>query len=130
MLEKIQRVYFIFKFLNIEDFESLCANKPLRYVPEVVSRSKRPGSAAQNIILNTIGPPETSIGKNEKKTSQATKAGKATVATVDHDTEADLNLGKIPSIYAKLIVYLLNLTFPLFRFIRITTKIIRNKRAY
>ena len=72
----------------------MCANKPLRYTPEIVNRSKRPGSAAQNLILNTIGPPETSIGKNDnKKTSQATKAGKATVATVDHDTEADLNLG-------------------------------------
>lgn len=70
----------------------MCATKTLKYIPEVVARSKRPGSAAQNLILNNIGPPETSIGKNEKKISQATKAGKATVATIDHDTEPDLNL--------------------------------------
>jgi hypothetical protein len=74
----------------------MCATKTLKYVPEVVNRSKRPGSAAQNLILNSMGPPETSIGKNDKKVSQATKAGgKATVATIDHDTDVDLNVDSL-----------------------------------
>lgn len=73
----------------------MCATKTLKYIPEVVNRSKRPGSAAQNSLLNNIGPPETSIGKNDKKISQATKTGKQTAATLDHDTENDLNLDSI-----------------------------------
>ena len=75
-----------------EDFEIVCASKNnLKYVPEVVTRSKRPGSAVQSVNMNQ--PLETSLGKADgKKTSNQPK-GKQTVATLEVDHETEMNLG-------------------------------------
>ena len=89
-----------------EDFDSICQQKNLKYIPEVVSRSKRrcfietrektssiliskkkskgkrPGSAVQQLILNQIQQPDTTMAKNDKKTMAGNK-GKATVVETE-----------------------------------------------
>lgn len=80
-----------------EDFELMCSSKnTLKYVPEVIARSKRPGSAAQN-NSNSSMPLETSLGKADgKKTSNQPK-GKQTVATVEVDeTEINIEVTELP----------------------------------
>ncbi len=71
----------------------MCSSKnTLKYVPDVIARSKRPGSAAQNNNNSSI-PLETSLGKADgKKTSNQPK-GKQTVATVEVDHETEINIG-------------------------------------
>ena len=77
-----------------DDFEAVCSSKSnLKYVPEVVTRSKRPGSAMLG-NHNSSQPAETSLGKADgKKTSLQPGKGKQTITveTVDPDTE--INLG-------------------------------------
>lgn len=78
-----------------EDFEAICATKSnLRYIPDVVTRTKRPGSASQEKQGSLQA--DTSLGKADgKKTSNQPK-GKTTVVTVeavDHETE--VNIGKL-----------------------------------
>lgn len=74
-----------------EDFEAICASKNnLKYIPEVVTRSKRPGSAQQNQTGSQQA--ETSLGKADgKKTSNQPK-GKTTVVTVEAVDETELNI--------------------------------------
>ena len=75
-----------------EDFEAICASKNnLKYIPEVVTRSKRPGSAQQHQTGSQQA--ETSLGKADgKKTSNQPK-GKTTVVTVEAVDETELNIG-------------------------------------
>jgi len=78
-----------------EDFEAICAAKAnLRYIPEVATRTKRPGSATQEKTGSLQA--DTSLGKADgKKTSNQAK-GKQTVVTteaVDHETE--VNIGEL-----------------------------------
>ena len=55
------------------------------------NKGKRPGSAVQQMLLNQVQQPETSMGKNEKKTN-AGKQGKAAVVEAE---EIEQNPGRL-----------------------------------
>jgi hypothetical protein len=83
-----------------DDFESICSTKPnIKFIPEVVARSRRPGSAAQNVILNQLNDGTSTVigGKNEKKggkeSSMKTFAKQqASQSIMTHDSEQhDIN---------------------------------------
>jgi len=78
-----------------DDFEAVCSTKSnLKYVPEVVTRSKRPGSAMMG-MNNSSQPAETSLGKADgKKTSNQPGKGKQTLTTVETvDPDIEISLG-------------------------------------
>lgn len=83
-----------------DDFEAVCGSKTnLKYVPEVVTRSKRPGSAMMG-NNSSSQPAETSLGRADgKKTSNQPGKGKQTIAavdTVDHETEINIEVTEMP----------------------------------
>ena len=66
-----------------DDFDTLCQMRSLKFTPEVVSRSKRPGSAMQTMYINQqLG--VDSAQKADKKTSINKKQ---TVNSISLDTE-------------------------------------------
>lgn len=70
-----------------DDFDTLCQLKSLKFIPEVVSRSKRPGSAAQNLLLN-----QGDVSLKDKKNLNANKKALVTSSmTVDGENESEQN---------------------------------------
>lgn len=76
---------YVYKFFNIQpkepmkctgkfkdDFDTICTLKNIKYVPDVVARSKRPGSALQNVILQQVMQQQ----QQEKSDMMSSQAGK------------------------------------------------------
>lgn len=73
-----------------DDFDSLCQTRSLKFTPEVVSRSKRPGSAIQSIFISQqLGTSDSAL-KGDKK---AANNKKTTVNSInlDNDHENEQN---------------------------------------
>lgn len=70
-----------------DDFDTLCQLKSLKFIPEVVYRSKRPGSAIQNALLNQ--------GDGTQKDKKNQNPGKKQVVTssmaVDGENDTEQN---------------------------------------
>lgn len=67
-----------------DDFDSLCAIKNIKYVPEIVSRSRRPGSALQNAIIaqQTLLQQQQQALKEQSDVGSQTAASKKTAASL------------------------------------------------
>lgn len=82
-----------------DDFDNICTSKNLKYVPEIISRSKRPGSAFQNSFIQhseTSGATTALMNKNDKKTNSTVNAKQkttVTTATVEIENDIDQNPG-------------------------------------
>lgn len=68
-----------------DDFDNLCQLKSLKFVPEVVSRSKRPGSAVQNMLLN-----HTDASQKDKKNQNTGKQKQTVTSSMAVDGENDI----------------------------------------
>ncbi|CAF0784193.1 unnamed protein product [Brachionus calyciflorus] len=68
-----------------DDFDTLCQLKSLKFQPEVISRSKRPGSAIQNSYLSQGSG---DVGqKGDKKSVNTNKKQATTANSINMDTE-------------------------------------------
>ena len=78
-----------------EDFENLCLSKNVKYVPEIISRGKRPGSAIQrdyiNALLNPTSVPSAKLEKNDKKGGSTAKSNKQASSLIEIESSIENN---------------------------------------
>lgn len=86
-----------------DDFDNICLLKNIKYVPEIISRSKRPGSSLQNaaisqqmLMFQQQSDLNSQTTKTDKRNGGNMKSKVTVVATnIDVDHEIEQNPGNI-----------------------------------
>lgn len=91
-----------------DDFDNICLLKNIKYVPEVIPRSRRPGSALQNtIILQQQLSQQQQLQQSDvgsqvtgsKKTGSNSKSKSSGVALVNPNADIDHDIEQNPGGY-------------------------------
>lgn len=84
-----------------EDFDNICALKNIKYVPDVISRSKRPGSSLQIAIIaqqqvNQQQQQSEMVLQNTSKKLGNTTKGKLLFPNINQNVDADHEIQQNP----------------------------------
>lgn len=91
-----------------DDFDNMCLLKNIKYVPEVIPRSRRPGSALQNAIIvqqqlaQQQQLQQSDVGSQvtgSKKTGSNSKSKSSGVALVNPNADIDHDIEQNPGLF-------------------------------